>query len=508
VGCHPRLFTFYPLRGFGSSLASKFDSSGAGEVKNVEFSAKCRCRVRGGNLHYDFVNCLVVSAKTLSDFLGDGCLVSEMQEQSDASLLQEYAEHGAENAFGEIVIRHTDLVYSAALRQVGSPDLARDIAQSVFTDLARKAPALARKLGKDEAIVGWLYRSTRYAVLTVLRNEHRRRTRERQVMSQLESAPDTPVDWDRICPVLDEAMARLSDRDRDALLLRFFKNQDFRAVGSAFGVSDDAAQKRVTRALDKLRTYLIRRGVTVTVAALSMGLSQNTVQAAPARLAATLASASLASGTAASSTTLTLLELMTMTKIKASFIGAIVVAGLAAPVAIQHHSQIKLHKENESLRQQLDEVVQLTEENERLSQRLAEATAAQRLPNEQRSELMRLRSEVGTLRNQKTELEKSLQQNLQHAAVAARGQSIESLAVSHANACINNLRQIDGATEQFALENKRKFGADVSAEEISAYLRENELPRCPSGGTYTLGLVGGNPFCSIPGHSIEPAATE
>ena len=100
--------------------------------------------------------------------------MAEMQSKSDAQLLRQYAERRNESAFGEIVARHTDLVYSAAFRQVGSPDLACDVAQSVFTDLARKAPSLARKLADGQGLVGWLYRSTRYASLTLLRNERRR----------------------------------------------------------------------------------------------------------------------------------------------------------------------------------------------------------------------------------------------------------------------------------------------------------------------------------------------
>ena len=175
-----------------------------------------------------------------------------MHTKSDAQLLREYAEQRSERAFGEIVARHTDLVYSTALRQVGSPDLARDVAQCVFTDLALKARVLVGKLKEDASLVGWLYRGTRYRALTLLRDERRRQLRERQVMEHVNPASETSPDWDRVRPFLDEAMANLSDADRDALLLRFFKNQDLRAVGAALGVSDDAAQKRVTRSLEKL----------------------------------------------------------------------------------------------------------------------------------------------------------------------------------------------------------------------------------------------------------------
>src|ERR1044071_894329 len=121
-----------------------------------------------------------------------------MAAKSDAQLLGEYAQRGSEPAFGEIVARHSSLVYSAALRQAGSPDLARDITQSVFTDLARKAPSLARRLKPDASLVGWLYRGTRYATLTLLRNERRRRERERQAMEQSNSSTEASADWECI----------------------------------------------------------------------------------------------------------------------------------------------------------------------------------------------------------------------------------------------------------------------------------------------------------------------
>src|SRR2546425_5967727 len=201
-----------------------------------------------------------------------------MQRKTDAQLLREYARNGSEAAFGELVSRHADLVYSAALRQVIEPDFARDVAQSVFADLARKA----KSLSGDVLLAGWLYRSTRFAALTFLRDERRRQNRERQAMQLLDLPGESSPDWDRIRPVLDEAMANLGDADRDALVLRYFKNEDLRAVGIALGTSDDAAQKRVTRALEKLRAYLLRRGVTLSSAALATALTGSAVQAAPA----------------------------------------------------------------------------------------------------------------------------------------------------------------------------------------------------------------------------------
>ena len=217
-----------------------------------------------------------------------------MQEKTDAQLLRDYAEHRNEAAFRELVTRHADVVYASALRQVSSPDLAHDIAQSVFTDLARKAPTARRQPDRrTPRSLGWLYRSTRFLALKQLRDDRRRQARERQAMENFDPASETAPEWERVQPVLDEAMADLSDEDRDALLLRFFKNHDFRAIGAALGVSDDAAQKRVSRALERLRAEFHSRGVTTTAVALSTVLSTNAVPLAPAGLAATLSTAAL-----------------------------------------------------------------------------------------------------------------------------------------------------------------------------------------------------------------------
>lgn len=211
--------------------------------------------------------------------------MGEMHEESDAQLLRDYDEDGNEAAFRELVTRHTDLVYSAALRQVYSPDLAGDIAQSVFTDLARKACPLAETMPAGGSLAGWLHRGTRYAALSHLRDTRCRLANERQAMEQLRTNSESTPDWERIRPVLDEALDSLGDEDREALLLRYFKNHDFRAVGVALGVSDDAAQKRVSRAVESLREFFVKRGVAVGTSGLVALICANAVQAAPVGLA-------------------------------------------------------------------------------------------------------------------------------------------------------------------------------------------------------------------------------
>src|SRR5213593_1086594 len=126
-----------------------------------------------------------------------------MQPKSDAQLLREYAEDAAETAFAEIVSRHTNLVYSAALRQVVSSDLAAEVTQSVFVGLASAARSLSRKLADSASLAGWLCRSARNISLNLRRDEFRRHSRERQAMENSESTSDTTSEWERLRPILD-----------------------------------------------------------------------------------------------------------------------------------------------------------------------------------------------------------------------------------------------------------------------------------------------------------------
>ena len=245
-----------------------------------------------------------------------------MQSKSDAQLLREYAEGSTEAAFTELVNRYTNLVYSAAARQVESPDLAAEVAQSVFVSLAQKARSLSPRLAGDASLAGWLCRSARNLALNLRRNEFRRHTRERQAMEELDSNAETAPDWERLRPVLDEAMSELNEADYDALVMRFYNNQDLRSIGQSLGVADDAAQKRVSRALDKLRAGLSRRGISATAAALSAVLSANAVQSAPAGLAVTISAAATLAGTAVqTSTAIAATKIIAMTTLQKAIIG-------------------------------------------------------------------------------------------------------------------------------------------------------------------------------------------
>jgi len=321
----------------------------------------------------------------------------------DGQLLQKYTEERAEQAFGELVTRHIDLVFSAALRVVGGDrHLAQDVTQTVFADLARKA----RSLPRDVVLAGWLYRHACFTAAKAVRAERRRKIREKTATEMNALHDNTEFNWEQMAPVLDEALNQLGASDRDAIVLRFLKQQDFRAVGSALGVGEDAAQKRVSRALEKLRTFLHRRGVTLTATTLGTALATEAVVAAPAGLAVSVTATSLAGVAAGTGISATLMKFMAMTKFKAGVAGALVMAGVVMPLVLQHKAQSRLREQDAALRQQTDQLANLREKNQKLSNQFAQPKNSQLLPNDQLSELLKLRGEVGLLRNRAQELTK------------------------------------------------------------------------------------------------------
>jgi RNA polymerase sigma factor (sigma-70 family) len=213
---------------------------------------------------------------------------------SDTELLRQFARDGSEAAFAELVRRYVDLVYSAALRQVGfDVQAAEDVTQAVFTDLARKAAAQTRL----STLTGWLYGSTRYEAMLHRRTESRRIVRETaaHAMSQLLTDTDPEPEWDRLQPVLDEAMCDLPENDRDAVLMRYFEKRPLAEIGLRLGLSENTARMRVDRALDKLHAALKKRGITSTAAALGTLVGAHAVASAPAEVTGRVARAAAGS---------------------------------------------------------------------------------------------------------------------------------------------------------------------------------------------------------------------
>ena len=312
-------------------------------------------------------------------------------------LLAQYVESGSETAFRELVTRYVNLVYCAAVRLVnGDTHLAEDVTQMVFADLAR----LARTLPPKVMLGGWLHRHTCFVASKTLRGERRRQARERQAVEMNALEDHSAANLALVGPLLDDAINQLRTEDRTAILLRFFEQQDFRSVGEALETSEEAARKRVDRALAKLHGLLTRRGVALSGAALATALATQVVAAAPAGLAASISTAALGSVAAGSTTTFSILQIMSMTKLQISIVSVVVAAGLAIPWAVQQRTQTKLRETNESLRQQVERNSQLTAENERLSKLAARASTMPTVTTSPSLELLKLRGEVGRLRRE------------------------------------------------------------------------------------------------------------
>jgi RNA polymerase sigma factor (sigma-70 family) len=299
-----------------------------------------------------------------------------MTGPDDHQLLVDFARANSEAAFAALVSRHINLVYSTALRSTGNHHAAGEITQAVFIILARKADGFSRKI----VLSGWLYQTTRLTAANFLRTEIRRQKREQEAYMQSTLNEPESEAWRQIAPLLDGAMEKLGQKDHDALVLRFFENKNFAEVGASLGASEDAAKMRVNRALEKLRKFFTKRGLTLSSVAIAGAVSANSVQAAPAALAKSVTALAIAKGAAASASTLTLikgaLKIMAWTKAQAAIVGVVIV-GLAALSVIQHQVQAKLSEQNESLAQQ---IAQLQTDNENLSKRIAQAKRTPHLP--------------------------------------------------------------------------------------------------------------------------------
>jgi RNA polymerase sigma factor (sigma-70 family) len=312
-------------------------------------------------------------------------------------LLARYTRDRAEDAFAELVRRHVNLVHSAALRQVRSPQLAEEVAQSAFTDLARNA----HRLAPDTILTAWLYQVTRRTAIDVVRREARRQLRE-QIATEMNAMNATTAEWTHIEPLLDDAMSALDDTDRAAVLLRYFENKSLREVGATLGTSDGAAQKRVSRAVERMREFFAKRGVTVGASGLVVVISANAVQAAPVGLAVTISTAAALAGSALVTTTTStvgILQFMASTKIKLG-LAALVTASVITPMIMQRQLVSQLRAENEDFRTQLAASSNAPSAGKTLTDSDTDELA--RLRAEHR-ELMRSRGQITSLRRQLAE---------------------------------------------------------------------------------------------------------
>jgi RNA polymerase sigma factor (sigma-70 family) len=264
------------------------------------------------------------------------------QSHSDEALLQSFADSGSQDAFGALVRKYLGMVLGVAIRRTGDRAMAEEIAQNVFTILARKA----RGLKCGATLAGWIHRVTAIECADALRRKLSHQTKMNTVSQHLLSELDGREVWREAMPLLDDGIDALTSAEREIVLLRFFEGKSFREIGTALGKTDDAAQKQTERALQKLSAYLKRKGVTVPVAVLSAGLATHLVQAAPSALAHSIAHGALTTASTFNAKILILetLHAMTNTKLKTAIVAAAV---LAVPLVLQW-------TENSRLRAALD----------------------------------------------------------------------------------------------------------------------------------------------------------
>jgi len=272
-----------------------------------------------------------------------------MQSPNDMELLRQYAQADSEEAFATLVDRHVNLIYSTALRQTNNPHNAEEIAQAVFIILAQKA----NRLPANTVLSGWLYQTARFAAANFLRADARRTHREQKAYMQSILTEASPDLWPQIKPLLEDAMGKLNQKERDVIALRFFEGKSFQAISGDLSISENAAKKRVGYALEKLRKCFGKRGIVCSAAVIAEAIAANSVHAAPVGLAKTISVVAIAKGATASTSTLTLikgaLKLMAWSKMKTAVVvgvGIFLAAGTIATTSkLFSESEIKFEAE-------------------------------------------------------------------------------------------------------------------------------------------------------------------
>ncbi len=328
-----------------------------------------------------------------------------MNNLTDQELLRDFVARKSEAAFAELVHRHIDHVYSAALRMVCDTHLAADVTQDVFIALAKSTGQLADR----PVLSGWLHRTAQNLAANIVRAEVRRRTREQKAAAMNELLGNEPdATWETISPQLDAALGELDDADRDALTLRYFERKSAREMAGILGTSEDAAQKRVNRAVERLRETFSKRKLTVGASTLAGLITANAVQSAPVGLAATLSTAALAGTAVQTSTLITATKTLAMTTLQKSIIVAALasVAGTgiyAAHQTAQLNTQIDALKNAQApLSAQIQELQQERDDaTNQLGGLLSEKAQLESHSNE--TEILRLRAEVTRLESQEND---------------------------------------------------------------------------------------------------------
>jgi RNA polymerase sigma factor (sigma-70 family) len=304
---------------------------------------------------------------------------------TDPQLLRDYAERRSEAAFAELMRRHVDFVYSAALRMVRDAHLAEDVTQSAFIALAQNA----RQLADRPVLSGWLHRTVQNLAANTVRSDVRRRAREQEAAVMNKSlAAESDANWENIAAHLDAGLGELDEADRDALLLRYFERKSAREMAEVLGTTEDAAQKRVSRAVERLREFFSKRNVTIGAGGLAVLISANAVQSAPIGLGAAI---------------LTVITGTTKT-IGITMIQKILITGITAAAVGTGIYAFHLQREVGSLGQQQallgQQIEQLSRERDDAKNQLAALQQENKQLRANEPELLKLRGEVTQSRRQ------------------------------------------------------------------------------------------------------------
>ena len=286
--------------------------------------------------------------------------------RTDQELLKSFVESGSESAFQSLVQRHMNLVFATALRRVSDAAVAQEITQNVFIALARKAAWLRGEI----ALAGWLHKTALLEARQWWRGELRRQRREETAAALgTTMKPDDSL-LNSLSALLDEGLLELREPDRQALMLRYLEDRSHREVGAQLGIAEDAARKRIDKALDQLTRFFQRRGYSVPAAATTATVLRGaSAHSAPAGFAATITKAAVsASGVASFGTVgIYFAKFMGLTKTQ---IAAICLALAAAPVAYEIGAASSARSEQRALRTQLAQIQDETDAQARTLERV------------------------------------------------------------------------------------------------------------------------------------------
>ena len=370
-----------------------------------------------------------------------------MNDRTDSQLLRAYAEDHSEAAFAELVRRHVDFVHSAARRMVCDAHLAEDVTQAVFVALAKNSVPLMDR----PVLSGWLHRTAQNIAAQTVRTDVRRRAREQEAATMNQrTAQASDASWEHIAPYLDVALGELREADRDALLLRYFERKSAQEMAQLLGISDEAAQRRVSRAVERLRELLAKRGVTTGGSGLVVLISAHAVLTAPAGLSAAILTTALAATPVTTTALTALTKAVTMTSLQK----ALIATALAASLGLGFHEArqaARLRAELQALTevqaaQNTDAERQRDESTARLS---ALSNENERLKDNS-AELMRLRAEVTRLRGAEQDLAR-LRASAARAANAPAGVGAE---MSETELTRDSWADLGFATPQAALRTR------------------------------------------------------